>query len=176
MNQSSLELGGVGLRLVNEGDSGFIVRLRNHEALSRHISKSTSDTSEQRAWILDYKLREARGDEYYFIIETDGLPIGTIRIYDMRGDSFCWGSWVILRGTAPVVSIVSAILIYDYAFDVLGFNQSHFDVRKENRSVNAFHRRMGAECVESDDLNHLYVLKRAAYVDARKKLLRYVSS
>ena len=175
MNQGSLKPSGVRLRLVNEADSEFIVNLRNDETLNRHVSKSTSDCSKQLVWIQEYKLREAQGEEYYFIIEAAGVPVGTVRIYDIRGDSFCWGSWIITRGTDPVVAITSAILIYDYAFDVLGFMQSHFDVRKENRSVNAFHIRMGAECVKSDDLNHFYVMKKVAYLDAKKKLSRYFS-
>tara|TARA_B110000093_G_C12948361_1_gene401277 strand:- start:28 stop:552 length:525 start_codon:yes stop_codon:yes gene_type:complete len=173
VNQTSLRLGGVRLRLVDEADSEFIVELRNDEQLSRHISKSTSDCLKQLAWIQGYKLREARGEEYYFIIESEGLPVGTVRIYDIRGNSFCWGSWIITRGAGPAVAVKSAMLIYDYAFDVLGFMQSHFDVRKENRSVNAFHLRMGAECARSDSLDHFYVLKRSTYLDARKKLLRY---
>ena len=175
MNKESLKHSGVRLRLVSEADSEFIVNLRNDETLNRHVSKSTSNCSKQLAWIQDYKLREAQGEEYYFIIESAGLSVGTVRIYDIRAGSFCWGSWIIMRGTEPVVAIKSAILIYDYAFDVLGFMQSHLDVRKENRSVNAFHIRMGAECVKSDDLNHYYVMKKVAYLDAKKKLSRYCS-
>ena len=44
----------------------------------------------QAAWMQRYTDDRSQA---YFVIETlDGRPLGTVRLYDAREGSFCWGS------------------------------------------------------------------------------------
>ena len=167
-----LSIGEVSLNPVVVDDAEFILSLRADPELNRYISSTPQDAEEQRKWLRDYKQREAEGLEYYFIISKNEVKLGTIRAYDFRCNSFCWGSWIILRGVAPQVAVASVLMIYDFAFNHLGFAKSHFDVRKDNKSVRSFHLRMGARIVHSDDLDDYFEYSETSYLEHRPKLLR----
>lgn len=79
-----------------------------------------------------------------------------MRLYDPQGDSFCWGSWILKDGAPSSAAIESALIVYAYAIDHLGFRCSHFDVRKGNESVWRFHERFGARRVGETDLDYFY--------------------
>jgi RimJ/RimL family protein N-acetyltransferase len=164
--------GDIQLTPVSLEDAEFILSLRSDPELNRHLSTTSQDVEAQRQWIREYKQRQAASTEYYFIISKSGEKLGTIRAYDFRDDSFCWGSWIILRGTSPQVAIASVLMIYDFSFDQLGFTKSHFDVRRDNESVRRFHLRMGAKIVRSDEGNEYFELLEDAYRQYRPKLVQ----
>lgn len=145
------------LRLVNadETDAAFICALRSDPALNRHLHASSADVAAQLAWLHGYKQREAAGEEYYFVIVCDGQDRGVVRMYDFREiegrRSFCWGSWIIPPPKTPGLATYSALLIYEAGFETLGFEQAHFDVRRGNTGVVAFHTRAGARRVGEDE-------------------------
>jgi RimJ/RimL family protein N-acetyltransferase len=173
MNPSNnLSFGEIKLNRVNLEDAEFIISLRGDPELNQYLSYTPQDLDAQRIWIEKYKNREADGTEYYFIISKSSIKLGTIRAYDFQEDSFCWGSWIIKRGTPPQVAMASVVMIYDFMFDQLGFAKSHFDVRKENESVRRFHLRMGAKIVKSDDQNDYFELVETSYRQQRSKLVR----
>jgi hypothetical protein len=103
------------------------------------------------------------------VISRNGESVGTVRLYDVQEDSFCWGSWVIVPGTPPSVALRSAALIYDFGFNALGFRFSHFDVRKGNGSVNRFHQRTGAIVISEDSENFYYQIDKATALNATSK-------
>ena len=96
-------------------------------------------------------------------------PLGTARLYDIRNNSFCWGSWLIKPGSPINVALESALAIYFIGFEILGYNHAHFDVRKGNKSVNRFHRVLGATMTGEDDLNYYYEFTKEAYLKARER-------
>lgn len=163
----NLESKTIGLRLVNIDDATFICSLRNNPTLNRHISKTTSDVEMQEEWIRQYKKRESKQQEYYFIIyrKDTNEPIGTVRLYDFISDinSFCWGSWILNNNKTRYSAIESALLVYKFAFEELKFKQSHFDVRKDNLGVHKFHIRLGAIQTHSNDLDNFYIFKSSTY-------------
>jgi RimJ/RimL family protein N-acetyltransferase len=162
---------------VSGEDAEFTLSLRLDRELTRHISRVDQDLQGQVAWIESYLERERKGEEYYFIIaDKSGTPLGTVRMYDFRGDSFCWGSWIIKPGSPPHVSIESALCIYEFAFGELGFKQSHFDVRKGNARVLAFHTRFGARLVREDELDCYFTLQKSDYLCSRERYLKYLSA
>lgn len=122
-------------------DAAFIVALRTNEQKARYISQTSPDVAQQRLWLDNY----AQDDrQVYFIIENNAQePLGTVRLYDRQGDSFCWGSWILQAGAPSSSAIESALMVYHYAL-ALGFRQAHFEVRKANESVWKFHERFGA--------------------------------
>ncbi|KVO00167.1 hypothetical protein WJ69_31460 [Burkholderia ubonensis] len=163
------------LRLAEPSDAEFILSLRLNEQLNRFISKTADDTEKQTAWLNSYKEREKEAIEYYFIIELmDGTPVGTVRIYDFHGDSFCWGSWLIKRDAPNYVAIESALNVYEFAFYSLGFESSHFDVRRDNERVLAFHQRLGARITHSDAENHFFTYGKTEYEHVRSRYRKFL--
>ena len=160
------------LRGVRKSDAGFILALRTDNALNRYLSSTSGDVEQQRQWIAAYLKRPS---EWYFVIEDrTGRPIGTVRIYDVKGDSFCWGSWILVRDAPGFAAIESALLVYEFAFSVLGFSASHFDVRKDNERVVAFHRRFGARDSGQDAENFFFQFSRADYESSRQRYARFL--
>lgn len=169
----------VHLRLVDEYDAEFICNLRNNPNLNKYISQSTALIDEQVNWIKKYKERELNLEEFYFIIERNdnNEKIGTIRLYDFRNSpkSFCWGSWILNSSKTRYAAIESALLIYKIAFEELGFEQSHFEVRKANLGVHNFHMRLGAQRISENELENFYIYRASTYFEILKEYGKFVS-
>lgn len=164
----------IDLREITPADAAFVLSLRLDPELNQHLSPTAVDLQQQIAWIEAYKNRQ---NEWYFIIENkQQKPVGTIRLYDVVDNSFCWGSWIVLKEARRYASFESAILLYDYAFLTAGFSRSHFDVRKENKGVIKFHLRFGAEIINEDALNYYFNFTKENYLASRDKHLSYINS
>ncbi len=165
----------VRLRLASEQDAAFLLTLRLDPSRNQNISATNGEIGAQIAWMRAYALREAAGLEAYFVIEVDGQPQGSLRLYDYRpaSDSFCWGSWIIRPGAPAATAYQSAILAYDLAFGALCFAHSHFDVRQANLSVWKFHEKMGARLVREDSLDRFYEYACEDYRHARARLQKF---
>ena len=162
-------------RLVEVNDAEFILSLRLDPEKNRFISPVKDDIEAQRTWIREYKNKEKNGEEYYFIIESkDSEKLGTIRLYEFRGDSFCWGSWI-LRHDAPAYAAIESVLcIYEIAFSRLGFMQSHTDVRKGNVAVKNFLVQFGAVITDDDDINYYFRMTRETFEKTRQNYRRFL--
>ncbi|MDX9682578.1 GNAT family N-acetyltransferase [Pseudomonas protegens] len=162
----------VKLRLVEEDDAEFILSLRTDSNYNQHLSQVTGGVTEQVEWIRRYKEDEKNKLQYYFIIErNDGVRCGTLRVYDIRPDSFSWGSWILNEDKTRFAAIESAFLIYSFGFDHLKFEKSHFEVRKENTKVISFHEKMGAVRNGETELDFLYEISKASVLATKEKLL-----
>lgn len=163
------------MRLIEEDDAAFVLQLRTDEKYSKHLSVVNSDVNAQKKWIGNYKKDEHRGSQYYFIIATlKGTPCGTVRLYDLKPDSFCWGSWILNENKTRFAALESAFLVYDFGFDTLGYGKSHFDVRRENDKVISFHEKMGAIRVSEDIENIYFEITKESVGKAKEKLLRKI--
>lgn len=140
------------LRNANLNDADFILSLRTNESKNKYLSPTSSSLSAQKDWLRSY---EQNSGQAYFVIFHNDSPVGTVRLYDQSGDSFCWGSWLISNSAPSFAGIESALIVYSYA-NVLGFKKSHFDVRKDNASVWRFHERFGAIRSGETELDFLY--------------------
>ena len=159
------------MRLVKEADASFILSLRTDEKYNKHLSQVGSDIAAQELWIRNYKKDEALREQFYFIIERlDGTRCGTVRVYDLRSDSFSWGSWILNEEKTRYSAIESAFLVYDFGFNELGFEKCHFEVRKGNSKVISFHEKMGARKVGETDLENLYEITKQAVDISRQRL------
>lgn len=153
-------------------DADFIFSLRTNERKSRHLTAVSSQLSDQLEWLKRYELLE---NEAYFIIEnTSGESLGTVRLYDSAITSFCWGSWIVKDGAPQSVAIESALMVYVYALDSLGFDCAHFQVNKDNESVWKFHERFGATRVAENDVEFEYVISNVAIRESMKRYKRYL--
>jgi len=163
----------IDLREVEVTDAEYILSLRLDPRHARYLSPTSSDAQSQRDWILKY---QRRFDQAYFVAESRESiprPCGTVRLYDPVGNSFSWGSWLLGDNAPSFAAIESALIVYDYGFNVLGFSASHFEVLRENMKVCAFHERFGARQVGEDTRLKYYNLTREDYIRLRTKYARY---
>lgn len=154
-------------------DAEFILSLRTDIDKSRYLNAVSGELSEQLAWLESYALVD---DQAYFIIEYQQQSIGTLRLYDPQGDSFGWGSWILNNGRPSHAAIESALMVYAYAIDVLGFNSAHFEVRKGNERVWKFHERFGAQRVAESDLDYWYRLDGQAIAASRQRYRKFLDA
>lgn len=153
-------------------DAAFILSLRTDAEKSRYLSAVSGELADQQAWLERYAVAD---DQAYFIIEHQGELIGTVRLYDPQGDSFCWGSWILKSGRPSQAAMESALMVYAYAIDHLGFRAAHFDVRKGNERVWQFHERFGAQRTAETDLDYLYRLDGEAIASSRQRYSRFLN-
>ena len=164
------------LRTAEISDAEFILQLRTQSDKTKYLSQVENDLAKQQAWLLAYKQKEQNGEEYYFVIESKaGEKLGLVRVYDLQPDSFCWGSWLIKDGAPKTTAIESALLIYEFGFGQLGYKKAHFDVRKGNERVIAFHQRFGARIVKEDELNYYFNYTLEGYLKIKQKYKRYLN-
>ena len=163
------------LRTVAIEDAEFIYNMRQNQNKTKYLSRVTGTVESQKEWIKNYKQREEEKKEFYFVIESkDKRKLGLVRMYDFQDNSFCWGSWLIKEDAPKSTAIESALQIYEFGFYSLGFEKSHFDVRKENDKVIAFHQRFGAKIVDEDELDYFFNFEKNDYEKMKEKYKRYL--
>lgn len=164
------------LRPVEVADAAFILTLRLDDRFKTFLSAVSPDLEAQKTWITNYKMDEQSGVQYYFIIERlDGTRCGTVRVYDLKTDSFCWGSWILNENKTRYAALESAFLVYDFGFTHLGYKKSHFDVMKGNLGVIKFHTRMGATKIAEDEINEYFEITEDAVNAAKVQLADKIS-
>ena len=163
------------LRTVAIEDAEFIYNMRQNQNKTKYLSRVTGTVESQKEWIKNYKQREEEKKEFYFVIESkDERKLGLVRMYDFQDNSFCWGSWLIKEDAPKTTAIESALQIYEFGFYSLGFEKSHFDVRKGNDKVIAFHQRFGAKIVDEDELDYFFNFEKSDYEITKEKYKRYL--
>ncbi|UQB42409.1 GNAT family N-acetyltransferase [Thiomicrospira microaerophila] len=166
----------INLRLAALSDAEFILALRTQTDKTRHLNPVENNLKNQQQWLKAYQLRQQAGLEYYFIIESQQHePLGLVRVYDLQPESFCWGSWLIKDGAPQTTAIQSALLIYEFGFQQLGYKKAHFDVRKANQRVIAFHQRFGARIIGEDALNYYFNYTYEDYLTIKQKYRRFLN-
>lgn len=160
------------LRLIEESDAEFVLGLRCDAKLNKYLSPVQGNIQQQIEFIRNYKKDEHAGRQFYFIIERrdNGVRCGTVRLYDFKGKSFCWGSWILNQDKTRMAALESALLVYEYGFEILGFESSHFEVAKANDKVISFHERLGALRTKEDEINIYFNITAGQFKTAKTKL------
>lgn len=159
----------VTLREVTLDDADFILSLRCNPEKSKFLHKTEYNLSRQIEYLKNYFKKD---NEWYFIsLNKKGERIGTYRIYDVQGDSFCIGSWIMVDGVTPEESFETDYLVRMYGFDVLGFNKIHFDVRKQNKKVWHYHMAFGAKKTGETELDYLFEVDKDIYKKSVKAIM-----
>ena len=165
----------INMRTVTTEDAEFIYNMRQNQDKTKYLSKVIGTVKSQKEWIKNYKQREEEKKEFYFVIESkDKEKLGLVRMYDFQDESFCWGSWLIKEDAPKTTAIESALQIYEFGFYNLRFEKSHFDVRKGNDKVIAFHQRFGAKIVDEDELDYFFNFEKSDYEIIKEKYKRYL--
>ena len=165
----------IGHKLIFENatinDAEFILSLRTDVIKSRFLSHTQNDLDKQKKWLELYSKDDS---QIYFVIKDLELNnVGTVRLYDQQGSSFCWGSWIIKDKSPSFYAIESALMVYIFAKS-LGFSESHFDVRKENLSVCKFHERFGAINQKETETDYFYKINLNAINASINKYSKYL--
>ena len=142
------------LRFVQPEDAAYVHGLRMDPSYNGHLSAVTGTVEDQLSWIEAYKTREAAGSEYYFVIERkDGVRCGVMRLYDIMGDQFTWGSWILDHNKPRKAALESTVLSFGVAFESLGMAVGGIDMRKQNSHAIGFYRRFGMQEIREDAHN-----------------------
>jgi len=159
----------IDLRPIEISDAEFILSLRLDPALNQYLSSVENNIEKQREWL---QFCQQDPTQHYFIIQNkQQQPLGTIRIYDIKNNSFCWGSWIVIPEARSYASFESIILLYHYAFFELGFDHTNFDVRKENTKALNFYLRFGAVITHENDQDFFLTYTKEDFLDKYKSLL-----
>jgi len=67
------------------------------------------------------------------------------------------------------------MLVYQFGFDEMRFNKSHFEVLKNNKKVISFHTRLGAEQSSEDDEYCYFNFHKETYIDKCEEFKRLIS-
>lgn len=160
------------LKVATPEDAAFVLDMRSNQKKTMFLHRVIGGIEEQRQW-----LKRCYDDPYqiYFVIMSKANEqLGLVRIYDQKEDSFCWGSWLIKEGAPSYAAIESALLIYKYALNIMGFKKSHFDVRIGNDKVIDFHKRFGAIEVGRDHQDIFFEISNQAICDSLTKFQKYL--
>lgn len=162
---------GLHVRLVNEDDAEFIIKLRTNPKLAIYIHHTDNNIEKQRNWIREYKRREKDGLDYYFIYYYLDKPIGVNRIYNIYDNLGTIGSWLCSSESNVEQSIGTLIILRDILFEVLNLEIDRFDVRKKNKHVLKLHLSMGAKIIEETDTDYFLEISKSDYLTNRNNFL-----
>lgn len=142
----SMDKYGLHVRLVEEGDAAFIVKLRTDERVGKFIHATSPDVEKQKEWIRTYKEREAEGLEYYFIFFKNDEPFAVNRLYHMENPArFTSGSWIVEPGYSTEDVVATSLIPRIIAFEQLG-REMEFGVEgchEDNKKVIKFNLMVG---------------------------------
>lgn len=158
------------LRLIQPADAAYVHGLRTDPAYNAHLSEVQGTIEDQRGWIEAYKTREAEGREFYYIImRHDGRRCGTVRLYEIEGDSFTWGSWILDENKPLKAVLESAVLSFGAGFQLTGAEHAKVDVRVHNTHAQAFYIRLGMTETHRTDQDIFFTYSRARFAADRDK-------
>lgn len=171
---------GLKFRLVSENDAEFIYALRSDKTLSRFIHDIEGGIENQREWIKKYKVREQKGEEYYFIFFQDDAPVGVIRLYSFHGTTYTSGSWVMKPNTQSEAVMAVPIIAREIAFEELGMElEDNYDAcHVDNKKVIKFNQMFGCKIYKHfQDIKGEYVamsLTKKDFEEKKPKLLKII--
>ena len=169
----------ISVREVEVSDASYILKLRLDDSYSKYISKVSDEVSAQENYIRQYLESNTRGRESFYFIFTNtatGERCGTVRIYNFKDDKFEWGSWILDANKTRYAAMETAVLIYEFAFNTLGFGKSEFEVNRNNEKVVSYHIKSGATIIGEDDVNYYFRIEKEVGLGFAKTLRERLES
>lgn len=166
---------GLTVRLVNEDDAEYILKLRTDPKLGMFLSTTQNDVEKQKQWIRDYKLREKEGTDYYFVYLHEGVRIGLNRIYNINGKTATSGSWICSPGLPFELPLLTVVIIREIFFEILELDIDYMDTRKENKKVIKLHHLLGAHKTGENNIDVFHYLTKEDFKINKQKFLSYIN-
>lgn len=163
---------GLHVRLVTEDDAEFIVHLRTDPKLARYINPTDVDIEKQREWLRAYKIREKKGEDYYFMFGFEGVSYGVDRIYNINDKNFITGSWVFSPSSPVGMAVLAGIITKEIAYELLGLENSFADVRKENKAVLRHNKQFHPVVLCEDDKNISLAFDKLEFYKCKEPIVK----
>ena len=160
-----IEKYGLFLKFVDEDDADFILKLRTNKEKSKYISLTNNDLESQKEWIRRYKDREKSGLEYYFIAYDENKEaFATYRLYNKTNKTIEIGSFITKQNYLnPINAIKLDILMKEFVYETLNFDQLNFEVMKMNVSVVKYHNEYKPLLIREDEKYYFFVQDRETF-------------
>lgn len=166
------------VRLCDVQDAEFLLKIRTDNG--QYLSPTSGKLQDQVSWLKDYKSRERKALEYYFIIEEKGVEIGCVRLYniDYQGKSFTFGSFIVdkrlsINKLSPVIAMIK---VFDFAFDKLKLEDCFFDCRVDNLRANHFYQKFGAVKIGQDRVDIFYKYTKKDHIKRKEETLKTINN
>jgi hypothetical protein len=165
---------GLLFRLVEISDAEFILSLRTDDKLSLYLSETSQSIGKQKNWIIDYKKREFKNEEFYLICcsEDNKTSYGVNRIYNIKDNSFEIGSWLFRSNIGNSIAIISDLFFRTFFFQKTNFVKCVFEVRKKNKKVLKYHKMFSPRIISEDDNNFYFELDRENFIKQKNRLIK----
>jgi len=166
---------GLKVRLVNEEDSEFIIKLRTNPKLAKFLNNTQNDIEKQKEWIREYKIREKNGKDFYFLYYYKGEKIGLNRIYNINGKVATAGSWICMPDLPYEIPWLTVVIIREIFFEILNLDIDIFDTRKKNKKVIRMHHLLGAHKIYENEIDVFHYLTKDDFKKSKPKFLQYIN-
>ena len=160
-------------RLVELEDAEFILSLRNNEKLSRFINPTSTEMEDQINWLKEYKIREEKGEDFYFMCLKDDKKTrqGLNRLYDIKGDVCEYGSWLYSPDAGPNAAVLGDLYIKSLAFEVLNFKILEMSTMKKNTRVLKYTKSFKPKFIRDNGISEFFEQEYKEWNEQRQKLL-----
>jgi hypothetical protein len=163
---------GLKISLIENNDAEFIFNLRNNFK-ARHLNGSVDDIDQQIDWIQEYKVREKKELEFYFIFWRGFDRIGTIRFIKMDEHTFESGSWLFIDDIPYSITVKAEFFCKDFAFEYYKYKYCYFYINKKNIQVIRYHNLFHPEKIREDKDHVFFTLSRESYYLNKNKILSF---
>lgn len=160
-------------------DFETFIELRNREKNKYFLNQNYDVTLEgQRIWYNNYLERD--NDIYWGIWRDEDTIVGTIRLYNVNGDTCEEGSCIIddIYSKEAPYAVEAKYLLTKYAFENLGLKQIVNENKKDNRVMNSLSKQQGFRFIKNvfiGDAEYNYFILEVGDFQKEKieKLLNY---
>lgn len=161
---------GLRVRLVKEDDAGFILSLRTDPNRTRYMLKLDNEIESQKKWIREYKKREKKGLDYYFIYSnSEGKSIGLNRVshIDYNAKTVKVSSWIAVEGLKyePLKMI---LLGNEIVFNLIESDSTWGELHKNNSSAFKILKLFGYKLKDDGTEYYKSSLLQSDFLDACK--------
>lgn len=125
---------GLKVRLVNQDDAEFILSLRADPERTKYMITLDDEISYQKEWIKEYKKREKKGLDYYFIysdMNDKTIGVNRLSMIDNENKTAKNSSWIVIEGL-KYESIKMYVIRHEIAFNLLDIQKLWGEVHKMN--------------------------------------------
>ena len=161
---------GLNVRLVEEEDAEFILNLRLDPELGNYMNKISNELDAQAEWIREYKKRELKGIEYYFIYSRNGFPLGVNRMTNIRNDSWMGASLIFKIDSGAGTPILATLIQYHIGFEILDKSVHFGDQLKNNKTAIRFNKYLGSDFIHEDKKVFYIILSKRVYLKTKEKV------
>lgn len=149
------------LKSATSDDAEFTLALRQNPALTKYLPKLDITLEQQKNWINIQ--REKAGDYFFVVRNNEDKPIGTVSIYNISGNESESGRLALIGNALE--NTEAALLLFKFAFDVLGLKKVTGYIVDGNKRAERFNRQFSCEIGRSEENENGEIIRRTSITD-----------